>query len=78
MNREQAQEIKKQKVQNYMSRWDEYRVRREIVVQALYKVHKRKEAVRFWHALNVLQHVLPAWAKDVKAHIESIKQHERQ
>ena len=31
-NREQTMEVKRQKVMNYMSRWDEYRVRRDIVV----------------------------------------------
>ena len=59
---------------NYMSRWDEYRVRREIVVQALYKVHKRKDAVRFWNGLNALHKILPRLSELVKAKVESLKQ----
>lgn len=58
---------------NYMSRWDEYRVRRDIVVQALYKVHKRKDAVRFWNGINALHNILPRWSALVKAKIEALK-----
>ena len=56
-----------------MSRWDEYRVRRDIVVQALYKVHKRKDAVRFWNGINALHNILPRWSALVKAKIEALK-----
>ena len=54
LNREIVQDHKRSKVMNFMSRWDEYRVRREIVVKALMQVQKRQSACRFWLVTNAL------------------------
>ena len=54
INREIVQDHKRTKVMNFMSRWDEYRVRREIVVKALMQVQKRQSACRFWQVTHAL------------------------
>jgi len=53
-NRLVIQEQKRQKVMNYMGRWDEYRVRREAVVQGLLKDQRKKNVGKVMIVLGTL------------------------
>ena len=69
-NRDAVQEHKRQKVMNFMSQWDEYRVRREIVVKAFMQVQKRQSACRFWQVTNALMGRLQYLSGTLKAYRE--------
>ena len=77
-NREMSLQMKRQKVMNYMSRWDEYRARKEVVVQALVKVHRRREVCRFWHAVNVQWKILSFFENLLKSVREAKEKAEKE
>mmetsp|Transcript_2353 Transcript_2353/g.3227 ORF Transcript_2353/g.3227 Transcript_2353/m.3227 type:complete len:179 (+) Transcript_2353:1300-1836(+) len=77
-NREQKDDMKRMKVQNFMSRWDEYRVRRDVVVEALVKVHKRRDACRYWHVMNVKWKFYAYIMNVIKQHRQNVEQFEKE